>query len=117
MCHSHSLLFRAAYPKVAQVGAHLTKILQSRPQHEAIDMCNVCMCETIDALGLAGFNKEFNSIEAIAQGQQADLLHVRLQVLVCSLYVMCVSHKRVLCNQSQTTDSAYFARWSHAFLP
>ncbi len=53
-------------------------------------MCNVCMCETIDALGLAGFDKEFNSIEAITQGQQADLLHVRLQ--------MCVSHKRVLCN-------------------
>ena len=116
-CHSHSLLFRAAYPKVAQVGAHLTKILQSRPQHEAIDMCNVCMCETIDALGLAGFNKAFNSIEAIAQGQQADLLHVRLPVLVCNLYVMCVSHKRVLCKQSQTADSAYFAGRSHALLP
>lgn len=83
---------------MAQVVARLTEILQSRPQHEAIDMCNVCMCETIDALGLAGFNKEFNSIKAIAQGQPADLLHVRLQVLVCNLYVMCVSHKRVLCS-------------------
>ncbi|DBB04195.1 TPA: hypothetical protein ACH3X1_013234 [Trebouxia sp. C0004] len=67
---------RAAYPKLAQVGARLTEILQNRPQQEAIDMCNVCMCETIDALGLAGFNKAFNSIEAITQGQQADLLHV-----------------------------------------
>jgi hypothetical protein len=110
MCHSHSLLFRAAYPKVAQVGARLTEMLQSRPQHEAIDMCNVCMCETIDALGLAGFNKAFNSIEAITQGQQADLLHVRLQVLVCNLYVMCVSHRRVLCNHFQAAGSAYFAR-------
>ena len=117
MCDSHSLLFRAAYPKVAQVGARLTEILQSRPQHEAIDMCNVCMCETIDALGLAGFNKAFNSIEAITLGKQADLLHVRLQVLACSLHVMCVSHKRVLCNQSQTADSADCPRWSHAHLP
>ena len=43
------------------------------------------MCETIDALGLAGFNKDFNTIEAITQGQQADLLHVRLQMFLCNV--------------------------------
>lgn len=41
-------------------------------------MSDVCMCETIDALGLAGFDKAFNSIEAISEGRRADLLHVRL---------------------------------------
>lgn len=39
-------------------------------------MSEVCMCETIDALGLAGFDKAFHSIEAISQGQRAHLLHV-----------------------------------------
>jgi len=56
-------------------------------------MCNVCMCETIDALGLAGFNKDFNTIEAITQGQQADLLHVRLQMFLCNV---CLSQKSAL---------------------
>jgi len=113
MCHSHFPLFRAAYPKVAQVGGRLTEILLNRPQHEAIDMCNVCMCETIDALGLAGFDKEFNSIEAITQGQQADLLHVRLQMLLCNV---CLSQKSAL----QLVSNCRFcllARWSHARLP
>ncbi len=49
------------YPKVARIGARLTQILQARPQHEAIDMSSVCMCETVDALGLTGFSKAFNS--------------------------------------------------------
>jgi len=65
---------------VAQVGARLTDILLSRPQHEAIDMSDVCMCETIDALGLAGFDKAFDSIEAISQGQKAEMLHVSSQL-------------------------------------
>ena len=34
------------------------------------------MCETIDALGLAGFDKAFHSIEAMSQGQRAHLLDV-----------------------------------------
>lgn len=34
------------------------------------------MCETIDALGLAGFHKAFNSIEAINQNQRAHILDV-----------------------------------------
>ena len=34
------------------------------------------MCETIDALGLAGFDKAFHSIEAIGQGQRAHMLDV-----------------------------------------
>ena len=39
-------------------------------------MSEVCMCETIDALGLAGFDKAFHSIEAMSQGQRAHLLDV-----------------------------------------
>ena len=39
-------------------------------------MSEVCMCETIDALGLAGFDKAFHSIEAIGQGQRAHMLDV-----------------------------------------
>lgn len=58
------------------VGARLVEILHSRPHQEPIDMSEVCMCETIDALGLAGFDKAFHSIEAISRGQRADLLHV-----------------------------------------
>ena len=67
---------RAVYPKVSQVGAQLIKILHSRPQQEPVDMSEVCMCETIDALGLAGFDKAFHSIEAVGQGQRAHLLDV-----------------------------------------
>lgn len=60
----------------------MTQILQARPQHEAIDMSSVCMCETIDALGLTGFSKAFNSIEAINQGLQADILDVSITLLL-----------------------------------
>ena len=67
---------RAVYPKVSQVGARLIEILHSRHQQGPIDMSEVCMCETIDALGLAGFDKSFHSIEAINQGQRAHLLDV-----------------------------------------
>ena len=67
---------RAVYPKVSQVGARLVEILHSTAQDEAVDMSEVCMCETIDALGLAGFDKAFHSIEAIRQGQRAHLLDV-----------------------------------------
>ena len=67
---------RAAYPKVSKIGARLIDILQSRPQHQAIDMSEVCMCETIDALGLAGFDKAFHSVEAISNVQRAEMLDV-----------------------------------------
>ena len=67
---------RAVYPKVSEVGARLIEILHSRHQQGPIDMSEVCMCETIDALGLAGFDKSFHSIEAINQGQRAHLLDV-----------------------------------------
>ena len=78
-------LCRAMYPKIAQVGSRLTDILHNRQQHEALDMSDVCMCETIDALGLAGFDKAFDTIEAISSGQKADLLHVR-HVPFCAIY-------------------------------
>ena len=67
---------RAVYPEVSQIGARLVEILHSRPQQEPVDMSEVCMCETIDALGLAGFDKAFHSIEAVGQGQLAHLLDV-----------------------------------------
>ena len=72
------------YPKVAQVGERLTDILHKRPQHEPVDVSDVCMCETIDALGVAGFDKAFGTIEAINHGQRADLLHVSLQAFNCA---------------------------------
>lgn len=52
------------------------EILHGRLPHDPIDMSEVCMCETIDALGLAGFDKAFHSIEAIRQGQRAHMLDV-----------------------------------------
>ncbi|KAL3139484.1 hypothetical protein ABBQ38_003809 [Trebouxia sp. C0009 RCD-2024] len=67
---------RAVYPKVSQVGARLVEILHGRLPHDPIDMSEVCMCETIDALGLAGFDKAFHSIEAIRQGQRAHMLDI-----------------------------------------
>ena len=45
------------YPKIAQVGLRLTGMLHSRSQDEDLNMRYVCMCKTIDALGLAGFGK------------------------------------------------------------
>ena len=61
---------------MSQVGARLVQLLHNRPQHEPIDMSEVCMCETIDALGLAGFDKAFHSIEAVSKGQRAEMLDV-----------------------------------------
>lgn len=61
---------------MSQVGARLVEILHSIPQHKPVDMSEACMCETIDALGLAGFDKAFHSIEAIRQDQRAEILDV-----------------------------------------
>ena len=66
---------------MSQVGARLTEILRKRPPHEPVDMSEACMCETIDALGLAGFDKAFKTIEAISQGVKAELLHVSTTLL------------------------------------
>lgn len=52
------------------------EILHARPPQDPIDMCEVCMCETVDALGLAGFDKAFHCIEAIRRGQRAHMLDV-----------------------------------------
>lgn len=72
---------RAAYPKVSSIGDRLVEILHSRPEQKPVDMSEACMCETIDALGLAGFNKAFHSIEAINQDQRADILDVSCSLL------------------------------------
>ena len=88
---------------MARVGVRLTEILLSRPQQTAIDMSDVCMCETIDALGLAGFDKAFNSIEAISEGQRADLLHVRL-LEDCHAVVLLLVNSYLLGQTEWTTE-------------
>ena len=80
---------RAVYPKVSQLGTRLIEILNSRPQQDPIDMSEVCRFETIGALGLAGFDKAFHSIDAISQRQRAHLLDVSHQQDKGPANIMC----------------------------
>ena len=49
---------------------------------EPVDMSLACMCETIDALGLTGFDKPYHNIECFKEGQPAHMLNVRPPVCI-----------------------------------
>ena len=68
---------RLVYPKLAGVGAQLVQALSTKGGDQAVDMSLACMCETIDALGLTGFNKVFHNVEAFKHGKPAEMLTVR----------------------------------------
>ena len=70
---------RAVYPKLAGVGSQLVQALLCKGEDQAVDMSLACMCETIDALGLTGFNKVFHNVEAFKNGDPAEMLTVSTQ--------------------------------------
>ena len=70
------LLCRAVYSKLASVGEHLADALLAQGEGSAVDMSVACMCETMDALGLAGFDKMFHNLQSFKKGQVPLLLNV-----------------------------------------
>ena len=71
---------RTVYPKLAHVGGQLVDALKLLGDKEPVDMSLACMCETIDALGLTGFDKPYHNIECFKKGQPANMLNVRSPV-------------------------------------
>jgi len=65
------------YPKLAHVGGQLVDALKLLGDKEPVDMSLACMCETIDALGLTGFDKPYHNINCFKEGQPAHMLNVR----------------------------------------
>lgn len=74
---------RGVYPKLAGVGSQLVQALSSKGGEQAVDMSLACMCETIDALGMTGFNKAYHNVQAFKDGQAPEMLTVSL-ALPCS---------------------------------
>ena len=76
---------RAVYPKVQAKAAELVRTLTVLSQgDEAVDLAYALMCETMDVLGLAGFNKAYHNLENLSHGKPAKILDVRAQSM-CSL--------------------------------
>ncbi|KAL0023129.1 hypothetical protein WJX77_004743 [Trebouxia sp. C0004] len=67
---------RTVYPKLAHVGGQLVDALKLLGDKEPVDMSLACMCETIDALGLTGFDKPYHNIACFKKGQPAHMLNV-----------------------------------------
>ena len=66
------------YPKLAGVGLQLVQALSCKGGEQAVDMSLACMCETIDALGMTGFNKAYHNVQAFRDGQAPEMLTVSL---------------------------------------
>lgn len=71
---------RTVYSKLAHVGGQLVDALKLLGDKEPVDMSLACMCETIDALGLTGFDKPYHNIDCFKEGQPAHMLNVRSPV-------------------------------------
>ena len=76
-CELSTWTFRKVYPKLAHVGGQLVDALKLLGDKEPVDMSLACMCETIDALGLTGFDKPYHNINCFKEGQPAHMLNVR----------------------------------------
>ena len=86
---------RGVYPKLAGVGSQLVQALSSKGGEQAVDMSLACMCETIDALGMTGFNKAYHNVQAFKDGQAPEMLTVSL-ALPCSASPRLASPRRAL---------------------
>ena len=58
------------------VGVQLVQALSSKGEEEAVDMSLACLCETIDALGMTGFNKAYHNVQAFKDGKAPEMLTV-----------------------------------------
>lgn len=67
---------RTVYPQLAGVGRQLVQALSCKGEGQAVDMSLACMCETLDALGMTGFNKAFPNVQAFKAGQAPEMLTV-----------------------------------------
>ena len=68
---------RAVYPTVQQKASELGNALAtlSKPG-EPVDLAYALMCETMDVIGLAGFNKDYHNVNSFSVGQPAEVLDV-----------------------------------------
>lgn len=70
---------RAAYHKVQSKGAELAQALSLLSKGgEVVDMAYALMCETMDVLGLVGFDKAYHNLDNLSNRQPAKVLDVRL---------------------------------------
>ena len=53
---------RRGYKHVAACGNKLTEVLRVKGADVAVDVDHACLCETIDTIGLYGFNHNFNAL-------------------------------------------------------
>ena len=53
---------RRGYKHVAACGDKLTEVLRAKGPDAAVDVDHACLCETIDTIGLYGFNHSFNAL-------------------------------------------------------
>lgn len=71
------MLCRAVYPQVQHKAAELGNALSSLTgAGEPVNMAYALMCETMDVLSLAGFNKEYHNLRCLSKGQPAQVLDV-----------------------------------------
>jgi len=90
------------YPKLAHVGGQLVDALKLLGDKEPVDMSLACMCETIDALGLTGFDKPYHNIQCFKEGQPAHMLNVRSPVCIylaaaCLVMTKHTMHRDLFC--------------------
>lgn len=84
-----ALACRAAYPKVQHKAAELTSALSKLSSGgEAVDMAYALMCESMDMLGLAGFQKEYHNVKHLSKGEPAEVLDVcsALPIITATLW-------------------------------
>ena len=67
---------------MAGVGTQLVQALASKGGKQALDMSMACMSETIDAIGMTGFNKAFHNVQAFKNDQAPETLTVSRQLIV-----------------------------------
>ena len=60
--------------KVAELGNALATLSKAG---EPVDLAYALMCETMDVIGLAGFNKDYNNVNSFSKGRPAEVLDVR----------------------------------------
>lgn len=87
---------RAAYPKVQAKAAELAHTLSLLSKgNEEVDMAYALMCETMDVLGLVGFDKAYHNLDNFGNRQPAKVLDVSVSDLSCML-LLCNSNCMVV---------------------
>ena len=69
--------------KTAELGSALSRLSKAG---EPVDMAYALMCETMDVLGLAGFNKEYHNVDNLSKKQPAKVLDVSSSAIAVAMH-------------------------------